>query len=290
MRTNQNAMAVEATVVGQGWTEVFGAFMAEVADCFPRREPRLLARRMTEAMLMGLQRVNCWTLAEALGHSGPHRLQHFLSRGVWDPELACTMLERARTAGVRADHTVDTPAGAFTATRLVAKLPDRAWMRLRTGHGTKGDRHYDWAVVDVLADDDPADGTPAGHNALLVRRHRYTRELSFYRCHSAAPVTLCELVRVVCTRWRIEKDFHTAKNLAGLDQGQVTCWNSWMRWSLISLVAAAVLAIARARTARTTEQTPDLVPVSARELLRLLRAAVLPQPRRDLAHVLRWSA
>ncbi len=35
---------------------------------------------------MGLERINCWTLAEALGHSGPHRLQHFLSRAVWGHE------------------------------------------------------------------------------------------------------------------------------------------------------------------------------------------------------------
>jgi len=27
---------------------------------------------------------NCWTIAEAAGHRGPHRLQHFLSRAVWD--------------------------------------------------------------------------------------------------------------------------------------------------------------------------------------------------------------
>ena len=54
-----------------------------MADCFPRRETRQTMREMTEAMLMDVQRVNCWTLAEALGHSGPHRLQHFLSRAAW---------------------------------------------------------------------------------------------------------------------------------------------------------------------------------------------------------------
>lgn len=31
---------------------------------------------------MELDTRNCWTLAEALGHRGPHRLQHFLSRAV----------------------------------------------------------------------------------------------------------------------------------------------------------------------------------------------------------------
>ena len=33
---------------------------------------------------MELEDHNCWTIAEAAGHRGPHRLQHFLSRAVWD--------------------------------------------------------------------------------------------------------------------------------------------------------------------------------------------------------------
>jgi DDE superfamily endonuclease len=49
-----------------------------------RRETRQTFREMTEAMLMGVAQANCWTLAEALGHGGPHRLQHFLARAVWD--------------------------------------------------------------------------------------------------------------------------------------------------------------------------------------------------------------
>jgi SRSO17 transposase len=55
-----------------------------VAGCVPRRETRQTFREMTEAMLMGVARANCWTLAEALGHGGPHRLQHFLARAVRD--------------------------------------------------------------------------------------------------------------------------------------------------------------------------------------------------------------
>ena len=62
--------------------------MAEVAASFPRRDSRLLGREMTEAMLTELERRNCWTLAEALGHDGPWRLQHSLSRGSWDHDLA----------------------------------------------------------------------------------------------------------------------------------------------------------------------------------------------------------
>ena len=72
----------------QAWTGALRATMGEIADCSPCREPRLTAREMTKAMLMELDTRNCWTLAEALGHSGPHRLQHFLSGSGSDHDLA----------------------------------------------------------------------------------------------------------------------------------------------------------------------------------------------------------
>jgi len=413
---------VEATVAQQVWQDGFGEMAGLVAGCFPRRETRQTFREMTEAMLMGVARANCWTLAEALGHGGPHRLQHFLARAAWDhdavrdraarwvahqladdqavlvvdetgdeksstdavgaarqysgalggvglcqvavhltyasrsgqalvdralyltrdwaadderreltgvpdelvfatkPQLAATMLERAREAGmparwvaadevyggrdlrtrmrelgydyavaVPASHRVTTPAGRFTITSLLARLPRKAWQRLRAGHGTKGDRHYDWAMIEADPDDTPPGHDP-GHSVLLVRRHRYTGELSFYRCHCTAPAGLPDLVAVVCTRWRIEEDIRAAKSLTGLDHGQATCWNSWMRWSLISLIAAALLAVALART-RSADSPPatDLIPLTRPELLALLQAAVLRAPRRDLAHTLHWS-
>ena len=61
--------------------------LAEVAGCFPRRETRQACTDMVNGLLSELEDVNCWTLAEAAGHSGPHKLQHFLSRAAWDQEL-----------------------------------------------------------------------------------------------------------------------------------------------------------------------------------------------------------
>jgi SRSO17 transposase len=426
VKTTHDVVAVEATIAQQEWTAAFGDVMAQVADCFPRRDSRLLAREAVQAMLMELERRNCWSLAEALGHGGPHRLQHFLSRGAWDhdlardrlaawaagelaeeqavlvvdetgdaksstdcvgaahqysgalggvglcqvavhltyasvrghalidrelylpadwaadeerrllrhvpdavqfatkPQLTAAMLARARSLGiaarwftgdevyggrelrktarslgfdyalaVKADHRATTQAGRLSAAELARRVPKKAWMRMRTGHGLKGDRHYDWALIDVIADDTPADEAAAAEHAyLVVRRHRYTRELSFYRCHSTTPVSLAGLVNIICTRWKIEEDFQSAKGTTGLDQGQVTCWNSWMRWSLISLMAVAVLTVTRARahTADADAAGIDLVPASPRELLAVLRATVIPMPRRDLDHILHWSA
>ncbi|MFG2526111.1 transposase [Streptomyces sp. NPDC048527] len=99
---------------------------------------------------------------------------------------------------VLTDHRVDTAIGRLTITQLAARVP-----RKNSGHGRKGDRHYDWAMLDIHPDDTP-DGHRPGHATVLVRRHRYTRELSFHRCHSATPVTLADLVDVACCRWRVE--------------------------------------------------------------------------------------
>jgi SRSO17 transposase len=41
---------------------------------------------MVSGLLMELEDHNCWTIAEAAGHHGPHRLQHLLSRAVWDEQ------------------------------------------------------------------------------------------------------------------------------------------------------------------------------------------------------------
>lgn len=101
---------------------------------------------------------------------------------------------------VKAEHTATTSAGRFTTTRLVARVPAKSWMRMRTGHGLKGDRHYDWALIEVRPDDTPTGSDNSGHAFLVARRHRYTRELSFYRCYSTTPVSLADLVHVICTR------------------------------------------------------------------------------------------
>jgi SRSO17 transposase len=41
---------------------------------------------MISGLLMELEDHNCWTIAEAAGHRGPHRLQHLLSGAVWDEQ------------------------------------------------------------------------------------------------------------------------------------------------------------------------------------------------------------
>jgi SRSO17 transposase len=380
---------------------------------------------MVSGVLMELEDHNCWTIAEAAGHRGPHRLQHLLSRAVWDdqqvldtaagwavshlddgeavlivdetadeksstgaagaarqysgtvggvalcqvavtltyatsrghaligralylpgacaadeehrelagipqevlfatkPQLADGLLDRAHAQGVRAafvagdevyggrelrrsirqhemgyvmavraNHTVTAGAGrTLTAAGAVRLIPARAWHRMRTGSGTKGIRHYDWAMLEVTSDDTP-EGHGGGHSVLLARRHRYTGKLSFYRCWTSGPAPLSRLIAAAVARWRIEEDHQLAKQAAGLDAGQVIRWKSWHRWTAICLLAYIYLAVTAA-VQRQHEAGQDLaaglIPITSPELLRLLRDTVIPPPRRDRAHRLHWS-
>ena len=299
---------------------------------------------MVSGLLMELDEHNCWTIAEAAGHRGPHRLQHLLSRAVGDdqrvldvasawaaghlddgeavlivdetvdakssgtaagaarqysgtvggdalcqvtvtvtyatsrghvligralylpegcaadeehrelagvaeqvmvatkPQLAGALLDRAHGLGicaafvvgdevyggrelrrgirrrgmgyvlaVRANHSVTTSSGrTVTAAAAVGMLPVRAWHRMRTWSGTKGTRHYDWAMLEVTSDD-TSGGHGGGYSVLLARRHRYTGTLSYYRCWTPGSVPLSRLIAIAVTRWRIEEDHQLAR-------------------------------------------------------------------------------
>jgi SRSO17 transposase len=193
---------------------------------------------------------------------------------------------------VRANHTVGTGSGrTVTAAAAAGLIPARAWQRMRTGSGTKGTRHYDWAMLEVTSDDTPG-GHGDGHSVLLTRRHRYTGKLSFYRCWTPGPVPLSRLIAVAVARWRVEEDHQLSKQVAGLDAGQVVRWRSWHRWTAVCLLAYLYLAVAVAlQRQQEASSGPDagLIPVTVPELLRLLRDVVIPPPRRDRAHRLHWS-
>jgi hypothetical protein len=153
---------------------------------------------------------------------------------------------------VRANHAVTVGSGrTATAASAVKMIPARAWHRMRTGSGTKGTRHYDWAMLEVTSDDAPGRHAD-GHSVLLARRHRYTGQLSFYRCWTPEPVPLSRLIAFAVTRWRIE-DHQLARQCTGLDAGQVIRWKSWHRWTAMCLLAYIYLA-ARRRAAPARHQ------------------------------------
>jgi SRSO17 transposase len=60
--------------------------LARAAPCSARRETRLTCRDMVNGMLKELDDHNCWTMAQAAGHPGPHRMRHPLSRARVDDQ------------------------------------------------------------------------------------------------------------------------------------------------------------------------------------------------------------
>ena len=207
------------------------------------------------------------------------------------PELARTMIERARDAGVpfawvTADEAyggnpalrkwleeqgipyvmavacnamIPTAAGSKRADELAALVPDAGWQRLSCADGSKGPRLYDWALI----------GTKSPQHHLLVRRsltpdEKGEFELAFYRCWSPRPVTLPELAAVAGARWGVEDCFAEAKNKAGLDHYQVRKYRAWHRHITMSMLAHAFLAVA-ARGSRAGTPFPGSVPASGND-------------------------
>ena len=196
--------------------------------------------------------------------------------------------------GIGCDRRVLTSAGSLRADKIAASLPKRAWQRLSAGAGAKGHRYYDWALITV--------NPPAGSRLattpdtadtqcwwLLVRRHRGTGELAFYRCYSPEVVPLRELVRVAGRRWTVEESFQAGKGLAGLDEHQVRRWTSWQRWTLFAMLAHALLAVIAANEHATRPAPDGLIALTCNEVRRLLTVLVV-EPGRIPTCPKAWSS
>ena len=94
MEQNNQTTAAGASVDDAAHAGLLDDLLARTAPCFARRETRLTCREMVNGMLTELDDHNCWTMAEAAGHPGPHKMQHLLSRARVDDQ---------RMAGTAAD-------------------------------------------------------------------------------------------------------------------------------------------------------------------------------------------
>lgn len=182
------------------------------------------------------------------------------------PELARRMLQRARDAGalfgwftadeaygdnpglrayledqdlnyvmaISCDQRFSNPTGRARADKLAALAPQRGWQRLSAGTGSKGQRLYDWLLIDPGND---------AHQLLIRRSISKPSELAYYIIHTSTPVPLAELVRVAGSRWAVEETFQFSKNETGLDHYQVRKYHAWYRHITLSMLAAAFLAV-----------------------------------------------
>ena len=201
-----------------------------------------LAQRMLERLLAarGPQAVGWFTADEAYGDNPGLR--------AWLDQQDINYV-----MAVSCDARFATPTGPSRADELAASAPKKGWQRLSCGDGSKGQRLYDWLLLDP--------GTPVAEvsdrHLLLVRRSiSRPGELAYYICRFSRPVPVAELVRVAGSRWGVEETFQFAKNETGLDHYQVRRYHAWYRHITLSMLAAAFLAV----TAHTERGDPKGAP------------------------------
>jgi SRSO17 transposase len=189
------------------------------------------------------------------------------------------------------------PGTRMTCADAVKKLlkGGRAWEVRSAGQGSKGDRWYAWAWI----------GAFSPRHSLLVRRHLKTGELAFHYCYApeGQPASKARLIRAAGLRWPVEESFELGKGCFGLDQCQARLYTAVLRHIVLVMAALAVCAVTAAQLRdRTDAQAtppagpddrppadPGLIPLSVREVRRLLTAALnLPKPPGHAARWLQW--
>lgn len=127
---------------------------------------------------------------------------------------------------------------------LATQLPSEQWHRLSCGSGTKGERIYDWARIEVNCNNE------CGMKRwLLFRRNLDSPDephsLTYYQVYAPAQTTLEEIVSVAGQRWRIEECFAVAKDSLGLSEYEVRSWDGWHRHMTLVMAAQSFLSVLR---------------------------------------------
>jgi SRSO17 transposase len=118
------------------------------------------------------------------------------------------------------------------------------WKRLSAGRGTKGERYYDWLLLERNEI-----STPKGfERKLLVRRSITDGELAYYIVLSKIDTKIEEIVKVAGSRWTVEECFEMGKGAAGLDQYEVRSYPGWYRHIMLSMWALFILVCLKNKT------------------------------------------
>jgi SRSO17 transposase len=94
VRKHPDATAVDSTDTHPDHLALLEDLKAALAGQFGRRQARNTFWDLVNGLLMGLPTSNCWTIAEAVGHKAPYRLQHLLSRAAWEADAVLAGVAR----------------------------------------------------------------------------------------------------------------------------------------------------------------------------------------------------
>jgi SRSO17 transposase len=142
---------------------------------------------------------------------------------------------------------------------LIGRVRRDAWQQRSAGHGSKGERYYDWALVAVrVKDERPAPGF--AHHILMRRSIDDHRDVELFLVHAPAATTMADMVAAAGLRWKIEESNEHGKDLLGLGQYQVRKWTPTVRHVTACMLAHAFLAVTRATLGKAVTSTPDRQP------------------------------
>jgi SRSO17 transposase len=174
--------------------------------------------------------------------------------GVGEIEMMLRRAGKGYVLGVSATQPFNSwigkPKVAGTAEEIARDLAPSAWVRLSAGEGSKGERLYDWAyleLADLAADEYDPDRSGLWTRGLLIRRGLNDGALAFFSTWCPAGTGIATLVAVEGRRWAIEDAFETAKNELGLDHNETRSWHGWHRHVSLVMLAFAMMAAVRHR-------------------------------------------
>ena len=183
---------------------------------------------------------------------------------------------------------------AMTCADAVRKLlkGKRDWEVRSAGRGSKGERWYAWAWL----------ATASPRHSVLVRRHLKTGELAFHYCFvpDGQLASKARLIRAAGLRWPVEESFELGKGCFGLDQCQARLYTAVLRHIVLVMAALAICAVTAALLRERTDTQappparpgdappadPGLIPLTVREIRRLLAAEL--RPPKPPGHAARW--
>lgn len=123
---------------------------------------------------------------------------------------------------------------------------------------------------------------------MLVRRHRDTGELAFYRCYCPNVVPFARAGSPCRAPLDVEESFQAAKGLDGLDEHQVRRWSSWRRWTLLAMTTHALLAAIAAQEHTDRRAPAGMIALTCNEIGRLFTIFVIA-PSRTPTRPQSWS-
>ena len=130
---------------------------------------------------------------------------------------------------------------------ILKSLPEEGWVEASCGDGSKGDRLYDWLLIEI----NPGT-TKCYKRSLLIRRSKSSpNELRAYICFAPVETPIKELVEIAGRRWTVETCFKESKSQVGLDQYEVRSYDGWYKHITFSCIALAFLTVLSSRSLDT---------------------------------------